>query len=275
MRDRYAVPHILSKTDPDAFFGLGFVHAQDRLWQMTLLRRTVQGRLSEIFGPETLEIDKLMRALDLYGLARQAVAVQTDDTRAALESYADGVNAWLRVVQEQALGRGAPEFFLFSPEIAPWIPADSIAIQKLFALQLTDKAALETLRARLSLALPPERLRDILPDSPNEPVMGLPEFSQVFPGVPRAPGRRGGAEPARPAAPSRGLGGASNAFAADGAAHRGRRAAPRAPTRISASARRRSGCWRGSTSRPARSSAAPSRGCPRSSSAATPTSAGA
>ena len=54
MRDRYAVPHILSTTDHDAFFGLGFVHAQDRLWQMTLMRRTAQGRLSEIFGPETL-----------------------------------------------------------------------------------------------------------------------------------------------------------------------------------------------------------------------------
>ena len=50
MRDRYAVPHILSRTDRDAFFGLGFVHAQDRLWQMTLMRRTVQGRLSEISG---------------------------------------------------------------------------------------------------------------------------------------------------------------------------------------------------------------------------------
>ena len=75
VRDRYAVPHILSKTDADAFFGLGFVHAQDRLWQMTLLRRTVQGRLSEIFGPETLRIDELMRALDLYGYARQAVDV--------------------------------------------------------------------------------------------------------------------------------------------------------------------------------------------------------
>ena len=89
-----------------------------------------------------------MRALDLYGLARQAVDVQTDATRAALEAYADGVNAWLRVVQEKALGRGAPEFFLFSPDIAPWTPADSIAIQKLMALQLTDKASMETLRAR-------------------------------------------------------------------------------------------------------------------------------
>ena len=95
VRDRYAVPHILAKTDADAFFGLGFVHAQDRLWQMTLLRRTAQGRLSELFGAETLEIDTLMRALDLYGLSRRAVAAQTDATRAALEAYADGVNAWL------------------------------------------------------------------------------------------------------------------------------------------------------------------------------------
>ena len=61
VRDRYAVPHVLSETDHDAFFGLGFVHAQDRLWQMTLARRTVQGRLSEIFGPETVGIDRLMR----------------------------------------------------------------------------------------------------------------------------------------------------------------------------------------------------------------------
>ena len=100
-------------------------------------------------------------------MAREAVDDQTDDTRAALEAYADGVNAWLRVVQEEALGRGAPEFFLFSPDISPWTPANSIAVQKLMALQMTDKAAMETLRARLSLALPPERLRDVLPDSPT------------------------------------------------------------------------------------------------------------
>jgi penicillin amidase len=217
VRDRYAVPHILAKTDHDAFFGLGFVHAQDRLWQLTLLRRTVQGRLSESFGPETLEIDKLMRALDLYGLARRAVPLQTDETRAALEAYADGVNAWLKVVQEEALGRGAPEFFLFSPDIAPWVPADSIAVQKLFALQLTDKAAMETLRARLSLAVPEDRLRDLLPDSPNAPVMGLPEFSELFPGLPERPIVEAAARHPLDPVPAPGLAGASNAFAATGA----------------------------------------------------------
>ena len=120
-----------------------------------------------------------MRALDLYGLAQAAADRQDPATTAALEAYAAGVNAWLRVVQRDALGRGAPEFFLFTQEIAPWLPADSIALQKLMALQMTDKAGLETLRARLSLRLPPERLNDILPMSPNAPLMGLPS-SPIF-----------------------------------------------------------------------------------------------
>lgn len=215
VRDKSAVPHILASNDADAFFGLGFVHAQDRLWQMTLLRRTAQGRLSELFGSETLEIDGLMRALDLYGLSQRAVAEQTDETRAALEAYAAGVNAWLRIVQEEALGRGAPEFFLFDARIAPWVPADSIAVQKLMALNLTDKAERETLRARLSLLLPPERLRDILPDSPNEPVMALPQFSALLPDPPEAPVRAAARHPLDPAPPV-GRAGASNAFAATG-----------------------------------------------------------
>jgi penicillin G amidase len=224
VRDVHAIPHILSRTDADAFFGLGFVHAQDRLWQMMMLRRTAQGRLSELFGRETLHIDELMRALDLHGLARAAMAHQSPATTAALEAYAAGVNAWLRVVQEEALGRGAPEFFLFEARIAPWIPADSLAVQKLIALQLTDKAAMETLRARLSLRLPPERLGDILPDAPGEPVIDLPDYAAQFPGATFAaappPAARHPLDPL--AAP--GMAGASNAFAATA-----RRAAGGAP----------------------------------------------
>lgn len=214
VRDAFAVPHILAETDADAFFGLGFVHAQDRLWQMTLLRRTAQGRLSELFGPDTVEIDAMMRGLDLYGLAQQAVPHQTPETTAALNAYAAGVNAWLRIVQEQALGRGAPEFFLFDARIAPWVPADSIAVQKLMALQLTDKAAAETRRAGLSLILPPERLRDILPDAPNAPVLALPEFSRTFPDAPG--GMTAAARHPLDPIPLAGRAGASNAFAVSG-----------------------------------------------------------
>lgn len=217
VRDRHAVPHVLAAEDTDAFFGLGLAHAQDRLWQMTLMRRTAQGRLSEIFGPETLEIDMLMRALDLHAIAREATRAQTAATSTALEAYAAGVNAWIGVVQDEALGRGAPEFFLFDPAIAPWTPADSIAVMKLMALQLTDKAAQEALRARLSLVLSPERLGDILPDVPNAPVLGLPEFSALFPDAAPRPLQSAelGRHPLDPLRPPD-FAGASNAFAATG-----------------------------------------------------------
>ena len=69
VRNNADVPHIFAANDNDAFYALGFAHAQDRLWQMTLLRRTVQGRLSEIFGAKTLRTDELMRRLNLYDLA--------------------------------------------------------------------------------------------------------------------------------------------------------------------------------------------------------------
>ena len=93
VRDNASVPHIYGTNDADVFFGLGFAHAQDRLWQMTMLRRTAQGRLSELFGERTLRTDELLRRLDLYALAASSVAAQDDYTKAALEAYSRGVNA--------------------------------------------------------------------------------------------------------------------------------------------------------------------------------------
>lgn len=203
LRDRHAVPHIMGQTEADSFFGLGFVHAQDRLWQMEIARRTAQGRLSEYFGEPTFNIDHLMRALDLYRLSVAAVEDQTPEVQAALEAYAAGVNAWLEIVARDALGRGAPEFYLFSDRIAPWTPADSIAITKLMAFQLTGQAAEESRRARMALALQamPERLRDILPDAPGPALIELPEFAALpdrFDAA-RTPPPHAVAEPTRPA----------------------------------------------------------------------------
>lgn len=183
VRNNADVPHIFGKTDDDVYFGLGFVHAQDRLWQMTMMRRTAQGRLSELFGARTEKIDELMRRLDLYGLAAQSVAAQDPATKAALEAYARGVNAWIDIVNQKGLGRGAPEFFLFPPKIAVWTPADSLAILKLMALQLSSHLADEVLRARVSLITAPDRLKDILPDDPNDPVAALPSYASIAPGV--------------------------------------------------------------------------------------------
>ena len=180
VRDNANVPHIFGATDADVYYGLGVVHAQDRLWQMLLLRRTVQGRLSELFGPRTLDVDRLIRRLDLYTHAVQSVGSQDSYTTAALEAYSAGVNAWLREVNKGARGRGAPEFWLFEPAIAPWQPADSLAIGKLMALELTSHVNEEVLRARVSLLLPEERVADILPDTPGEGIAALPEYASLW-----------------------------------------------------------------------------------------------
>ncbi len=222
VRNNTNVPHIFAGRDADVYFALGYVHAQDRLWQMTMMRRTVQGRLSEIFGSRTVKIDELMRRLDLYKLAESSLVVQDTPTLIALASYSAGVNAWLAEVNDQALGRGAPEFFLFSNELAPWQPADSLAILKLMGVQLSGHLAEEILRAQVSLVLPDVRLRDVLPDMPGTGLAALPEYASLFDtwNLNTAPRQFAALEqpdpqpdPLSPFAP-RGLAGASNAWAA-------------------------------------------------------------
>ncbi|MCF7700240.1 penicillin acylase family protein [Loktanella sp. M215] len=214
VRDNADVPHIFGQTDEDVFFALGYAHAQDRLWQMTMLRRTVQGRLSELFGERTVRIDNLMRRLDLYGLAVTSVKAQDAPTTAALTAYAAGVNAWLGEINKGSRGRGAPEMWIFNAPIAPWQPADSIAILKLLALQLSGQANDEVLRARTSLIVPAERLADILPDDPTDGIAALPDYSALVGDVPKyAANTRGPDDPLSPVM-GHGLAGASNAWAA-------------------------------------------------------------
>lgn len=214
VRNNANVPHIFGGTDEDVYFALGFAHAQDRLWQMTQLRRTAQGRLSEIFGQRTLRIDEILRRYDIYGLALQSVEAQDAPTKRALEAYANGVNAWIGQVNSGARGRGAPEFFLFEPEIAVWQPADSIAILKLMALQLSTHLASEVRRARASMLLPDARVRDLLPDDPGAGIAALPDYADLVPGVlPDARPLRL-ADTALSPFPQAGMGGASNAWAA-------------------------------------------------------------
>ncbi|MEO1555080.1 MAG: penicillin acylase family protein [Pseudomonadota bacterium] len=215
VRDNANVPHIFAASDTDVFHGLGFAHAQDRLWQMMMLRRTAQGRLSELFGTATVDVDSFIRRLDIYRLAVQSVQAQDADTLAALEAYAAGVNARLDQINAEALGRGAPEMFLFNTALAPWRPADSLAVTKLLGLQLSGQMEEEVLRARMSLALDdPARLADILPDVPGPGVASLPEYASLVPGA--TPSFAGLAEDPHPLSPfrPRGLAGASNAWAA-------------------------------------------------------------
>ena len=190
-RNTHNVPHIFGETDADVFFGLGFAHAQDRLWQMTLLRRTAQGRLSEVFGARTLRTDELLRRLDIYALAQDSVEHQDTYTSEALEAYARGVNAWINTVNAQALGRGAPEYFVFPVEVGLWQPADSIALVKLLALQLSGHLDAEVRRARITALTDAEAARDLMPDDPGQGVAALPDYASLFDGL----------EPTRLAAP--------------------------------------------------------------------------
>ena len=214
VRDNANVPHIFGENDADVYFALGFAHAQDRLWQMTMLRRTAQGRLSELFGERTLEIDKVIRRYDIYNLAVASVDDQDQSTTVALDAYAAGVNAWLAEVNAGARGRGAPEMWLFNHPVSPWQAADSLAILKLMALQLSSHLEREVLRARTSLMLPAARLADLLPDDPSTGVATLPDYAQLVPDLPRyTPNMRMAYGPLNPSKTPN-LAGASNAWAA-------------------------------------------------------------
>lgn len=179
VRSTENVPHVFGQSDADMFFALGVAHAQDRLFQMTVLRRAAQGRLSEIVGARAFGSDNLARRLELYRTASASLEAQDSDTRAALDAYAAGVNQWIAEVNQNALGRGAPEFFLVPGQISYWQPEDSLAILKLFAAASSNAATEEVLRARLSLAAP-EHGTEVL-DGASLP--GLPAYATLFPGT--------------------------------------------------------------------------------------------
>lgn len=215
VRDNANVPHIFGETDEDVFFGLGFAHAQDRLWQLITLRRTAQGRLSEVFGTSTITTDKLMRRYDIYRLATRSAEQLDPETDAALEAYAAGINARLDQINTEALGRGAPEMWVFNAPMAPWRPADSLAIAKLMGLQMSGHLEAEVLRARVSLALTDEdRVKDILPDVPGSGVAALPEYAALFPDARHFAAAT--SNPGHPLSPFKpqAFSGASNAWAA-------------------------------------------------------------
>ncbi|MDX6749350.1 penicillin acylase family protein [Geminicoccaceae bacterium 1502E] len=164
LRDRHAVPLIEAESEHDAWAALGFVHAQDRLWQMEMQRRTGQGRLAEILGPEALPVDRFMRTLGLRDAAEAGVAHLSPDGRRLLEAYAAGVNAFL----DQGGRLLPPEFLLLRHRPEPWRVADSLVFARLMALQLAGNWRQELVRAALVRRLPADLLADLWPDRPPE-----------------------------------------------------------------------------------------------------------
>ncbi len=157
LRDKNAVPHIIAGSIEDASFALGYVHAQDRFWQMELMRRIGQGRLAELVPPRLVgsglvDSDRTMRGLGVYRRASESVNALSPAMRTRLDAYAAGVNARL-ADDDQQFGLELTMIKLLSggryrPD--PWRPADSLVWAKLMALGLDGNWRAELLRLRLS-----------------------------------------------------------------------------------------------------------------------------
>lgn len=130
-RDQHGIATIEGQSDWDVFFAVGYVQAQDRLWQMENQRRLIQGRMSEVYGASSLQSDIFMRTLGLYSAAESAWDGLSQPAQASLQAYAAGVNTWL-----QQTPRLPPEFIALGVQPQEWKPVDSLAIAKLFALNL-------------------------------------------------------------------------------------------------------------------------------------------
>lgn len=153
LTDRYGVPHIYAQNDDDLYFAQGYMHAQERLWQMELNRRIGSGRLSEIFGEIAIEADRFTRRLGLHRAAAQEPARLPEESRRQLQAYANGVNAFI----ERNKNKLPVEFTLlrFTPEA--WKVVDSIQWSKMMGWNLGGNWETEIVRALLVNQLGPER----------------------------------------------------------------------------------------------------------------------
>jgi penicillin G amidase len=167
IRDRHAVPHIFADDKRDLFFGLGFSHAQDRLWQMMLSRRLAYGELSEVFGQQSYNIDDFMKRMDLKRLSSLSLQYQSQRTQEALVSYTAGVNSWLNLINKGSHGRGAPEFFSYGSPLKKWQPVDSLSILRLLGLQGSSQIYEELLTLKTILKLKNNKAFDLFSQEIN------------------------------------------------------------------------------------------------------------
>lgn len=177
IRDADGVPHIYAQSSRDAYFALGFVHAQDRLWQLELNRRIPAGRMAEILGPNALPTDRFLRTLGVRRNAERILASLAPDTRSALQAYADGINAYLA----NRRGPLPPEFIINgAPVPAPWQPVDSIGWQTMMAWDLGANWTQELLRMRLSQRLSLKQINEFLAPYPGDKAVVTRDYTKLY-----------------------------------------------------------------------------------------------
>jgi penicillin G amidase len=162
IRDHCGIPHIYARNETDLMFAQGFVHAQDRLWQMDFQRRLVAGRLSEILGEVALPADRWMRILSMRRAAHGDAQLIPPYAQALIDAYTAGVNACI------ALGHFPLEFTLLRYQPEPWTVVDSLSWGKMMAWTLSVNWEAELLRAQLIARLGPEKAAELEPDAPAD-----------------------------------------------------------------------------------------------------------
>src|SRR5258705_6820680 len=172
VRDADAIPHIFAATKLDALFGLGYVHAQDRLWQMELQRRIGHGRLSEIFGPAAVSQDRFLPTVGFGRAAASAWTATPDLAKQQIEAYVAGVNAFISAHHGSRL---PPEFTLLRFEPEPWSGADVIVWVKMMAWDLSANYSFELLRHDLANAVGPVRMAQLMPPYATDGLSIVPD----------------------------------------------------------------------------------------------------
>jgi penicillin amidase len=176
IRDRWGVSHIFAQNESDLMFAQGFVHAQDRLWQMDFQRRLVAGRLAEVLGDKALDVDRWIRILGMRRAAERDETMLSQECQVVVEAYAAGVNAWI------ARRHYPVEFSLLRYQPEPWTVLDSLSWGKMMAWTLSVNWEAELLRAQLIAKLGPEAAVALEPEpSQAEPYTIPPgtDYSKV------------------------------------------------------------------------------------------------
>lgn len=164
IRDHWGVPHIYAKNTEDLFFAQGFVQAQDRLFQMDLWRRSTQGQLAEILGPEYLERDRLSRVLRYRGDMEAEWSSYAPDAKQIIGQFVKGINAWVEIARKNP----PVEFTLTGYEPGLWQPEDILSRAEAFTM--VGNVTNEVFRARVTAAVGPEKAATLLPPDPVIPV---------------------------------------------------------------------------------------------------------
>lgn len=170
-RDEYGVPNIYANSEYDAYYAVGYVHAQDRLWQMELLRRAGEGRLSEVLGEPALKVDKMFHTLGLWPLMQQLSTTLDDKTRAALQAYADGVTQYIVTHK----GKYPIEFDALNFEPEPWTVEHSLLVSRLMAWELNYSRWVDIVLGQLVERLGAAKASEIFPTWPEGAPLIIPE----------------------------------------------------------------------------------------------------